>query len=351
MVGLLTSKRGGPIGVDLGSRAIKLLQLSGDRTRVLDAVRHELPPVEGLRPEQQADRLTDALRQARQGREFVGRDAVLCLGGEQLYVQNIRVPKATGDELERIVHAEAEGKLPFSPREAEIRFVEAADVRQGDMTKREVVLLACHQPVLERILSIVVRAGLRPVAVDIEPAAVLRCYSQQFRRDEDKRQRTLLVHLGAASTAVVIAQGNDALFIKYVETSGRTLDEAVAKHLKLAPPEAAALRRQHADRQADRRDEEISRSLAEATRPVVDRLIGELSLCLRYHSVTFRGQPVARVILGGGEATPALAEALGARLDIPCEVGEPLRLLHAAKSVGRQCQWDVAAGLALRNIN
>lgn len=351
MVGFLSSKRCGPIGVDLGSRAIKLLQFNGDRTRVVATVRHELSPVEGLRPEQQADRLTDALRQARQGREFVGRDAVLCLGGEQLFVQNIRVPKSSGEELDRIVRAEAEGKLPFAAREAEIRFVEAADVRQGEMTKREVVLLACHQPILERLLSIVVRAGLRPVAVDIEPAAVLRCYSRQFRRDEDKRQRSLLVHVGASSTAVVIAQGGDALFIKYIETSGRTLDEAVAKHLKLGLTEAAALRRQHADCQADRRDEEISRSLAEAVRPIVDRLIGELSLCLRYHSVTFRGQPVARVILGGGEATSALAETLTARLDIPSEVGEPLRLFQPAKSIGRQCQWDVAAGLALRNTN
>lgn len=351
MVGFHSSKRGGPIGIDLGSRVIKLLQLSGDRSRVVDAVRHELPPVEGLRLEQQADRLTDALRQARQGSEFVGRDAVLCLGGDQLYVQNIRVPKASGDELDRIVRAEAEGKLPFAAREAEIRFLEAADVRQGDVIKREVVLLACHQPILERVLSIVVRAGLRPVAVDIEPAAVLRCYSQQFRRDEDKRQRSLLVHVGASSTAVVIAQGGDALFIKYVETSGRTLDEAVAKHLKLGLTEAAALRRQHADCQADRRDEEVTRSMAEAVRPIVDRLIGELSLCLRYHSVTFRGQPVARVILGGGEATHELAETLTTRLDIPCELGEPWRLFQATKSLGRQCQWDVATGLSLRQVN
>jgi type IV pilus assembly protein PilM len=71
-------------------------------------------------------------------------------------------------------------------------------------------------------------------------------------------------------------------------------------------------------------------------------------MCVRYHSVTFRGQPLSRVVIGGGEAAPTLAEELSARLDLPCELGDPLRSFEMAIQTGRRGQWDLAVGVALR---
>ena len=105
---------------------------------------------------------------------------------------------------------------------------------------------------------------------------------------------------------------------------------------------------QDGDRRADQRDPEITRSIAESVRPVLDRLAKELSLCLRYYSVTFRGQPLSQVVLGGGEASPALVEWVDQRIDLECELGNPLRTYDQAPSSGRDSQWDVVAGLALR---
>ncbi|MHC4181636.1 MAG: hypothetical protein ACYSWU_29445 [Planctomycetota bacterium] len=55
--------------------------------------------------------------------------------------------------------------------------------------------------------------------------------------------------------------------------------------------------------------------------------------------------------MGGGEATSWLVDWLAARLDLPCELGDPLRTFEKAVSPGRIGQWDVAAGLALRELN
>ena len=103
-----------------------------------------------------------ALRRAREGRNFRGREAVICLGAPELFVQNVRLAKVPGAEMERLVRQEAAGRLPFPAAEAEIRFLEAADVRQGETTRREVILLACHKPVVDQLLE---RRGRRgPVA-------------------------------------------------------------------------------------------------------------------------------------------------------------------------------------------
>jgi type IV pilus assembly protein PilM len=159
----------------------------------------------------------------------------------------------------------------------------------------------------------------------------------------------MFVHVGATNTAVVIAHGAEALFVKYIDVGGQQMDEAVAAHLKMDLAGASMLRRHNGDRRADQQDPEIARSVQEGMRPVIERLASELAMCLRYHSVTFRGQPLIRAVVGGGEAAQTLVDQLAPRLDLKCELGDPLRNFELAIQTGRRGQWDIAVGLALRN--
>jgi len=349
MISKLFKRRCSPIGVDIGSRSIKLVQLSADHNQLIDAASG--PRLDdGTQPpgeQAQTDQLTDSLARVLDGRGFRGRDAVICLNQRHLFLQNIRVPKAEGDALERNIQQEAAGRIPFPVSEAEIRYLEAADIRHGDTVMREVILMACHRPVLEQSIELVERAGLRPVAVDVEPAAMVRSHVSQFRRDQDRDIRSMLVQVGHSSTAVAIVQGDEVLFIKYIELGGRNLDEAVAQRLQMQISDASALRRHNGDRRSDRQDPEISRSVAEAIRPLVERLGSELSKCVRYHSVTFRGIPLSRLVLSGGEATQQLLDLLSKRLGLRADLSDPLRVYPTRANSARQGQWDVATGLAL----
>ncbi|MDY0167745.1 MAG: pilus assembly protein PilM [Thermoguttaceae bacterium] len=348
MVSLLTRSRTSPIGVHIGSRSVKLIQFDAAGTSVMDAVRWDFA---GEADQEDDGVLAEAIERAREGRGFRGRRAVFCLGARDLFVQNLRVNQAAGDELRRIVRCEAAGRLPFPSQDAELRFVEAADVRQGGAARREVIVLACHRSVIARLLAVAERCRLNPVAIDVEPGALLRCYAKQYRRDDDQQQQRMFVHIGGAMTAVVIARGTHTMFVKYIDCGGRRLDEAVARYLRMPPADAAALRRHNGDRRVDQRDPEVTRSIAEALRPSLDQLAGELSMCVRYYSVTFRGQPISQVVLSGGEASDTLLEWLGARLGLPCELGNPLRSFSPTAIAGRMGQWDVAAGLALKGMN
>jgi type IV pilus assembly protein PilM len=347
MVTWPTFRRSGPIAVDLGVRAVKLVQMNADRSRIVESVRWDLPLEAPADLEEQAQRWTKAIIEAREGRRFRGNDAVLCLGSRELTLQNVRVIKPPTGDIEPVVMKEVAERNVFPIAETEVRFLETADVRQGDTLRREVIVMGCRRTLLDRYLQVLAEAGLQPVAVDIEPQAILRCYNAQYRRDEDKRARSIVVHVGHSNTAVIIAEGDDILFLKYIELGGKHLDEAVAKHLKMDAHAAWTLRRNNGDRRADQQDPEVVRSVNEALRPVIDRLAGEISLCVRYHSVTFRGQPLARLVLGGGEATQSLVERLAGRIDLKCELGDPFRV-YAEPLPGRRSQWDVAVGLALR---
>jgi type IV pilus assembly protein PilM len=349
MVTWFSKTRSGPIGIDFGARSLKLVQFTADNARLLEAVRWDFEgAADGADQEEQDRRTVEALERVREGRAFRGRDVVLCLGPRELFMQNIRVPRGDAVDVERAVQQEAAGRIPFSIADAEIRFIEAGDVRQGDDVLREVILFACPRDAITRQLDIVQRAGLNPVSVDVEPAALLRAYGQQFRRDEDQHQRVMYVRMGYSHTAVVIAAGQDPLFVKYIDVGGKQMDDAVAKQLRLDAGEAAALRRHNGDRRADQQDPDISRSVAAAIRPTVEKLAKELAMCVRYHSVTFRGTPLARMVLAGGEANQVLSEELAQRLNLTCDLGDPLRDHGSTSQRGRAGQWDVATGLAIR---
>jgi len=352
MISLLPKRRYGPIGVDIGTRSVKLLQLSADGERVLEASRWDLPLVNG--DEKTADdtmsRLADALCQAREGKSFRGKEVVVCLTPPMLFLQNIRVPKTDSQAAHRAVQQEAAKRLPYSIADTDLQYLEAADVRQGDQIMQEVILLACERTQLSGYLGLLDVAGMRPLAVDVEPLALSRTYQRQFRRDEDRRQRAVYLHVGYTRSLVVIGEGDHVLFIKYIDIGGRQFDEAVAKKLGLSLVEASSLRRHNGDRRSDQRDPEVTRTVGEALRPVVDRLNAELSLCIRYHSVTFRGQPLVRLVLGGGESSETLLQHISHRSDLACQAADPLRSSKSGGLPGRTGQWDIAIGLALRNL-
>src|SRR5204862_3417202 len=234
------------------------------------------PADEKAAPVEQADRLTDGIRRGLAEREFRGKEAVCCLSERQIFLQSLRVAKQTGPQLDRLVAQEAAGRVPFGLDEAELRYLEAADIRQGDQTLREVIVFAVQRSVLQQALGVIEHAKLKPVAVDVEPAALVRSYAAQFRRDDDRQARALLVHVGYSRTAALVAQGDELLFVKYIDVGGQQLDLAVGRHLKMDLHEAIALRKHNGDRRADLQDPEVARSVAESIRPVVERLVNEL---------------------------------------------------------------------------
>ena len=91
----------------------------------------------------------------------------------------------------------------------------------------------------------------------------------------------MFTHVGHQRTGVVIAQGDEVLFVKYIELGGKQMDEAVSRHFEMPLQDATVLRRHNGDRRAQNQDQEIARSVAEALRPVFERLAAELSMSRR----------------------------------------------------------------------
>ncbi len=107
-------------------------------------------------------------------------------------------------------------------------------------------------------------------------------------------------------------------------------------------------------------DASTRQAIVDAVSAVAEELTREISLCLRYYTVTFRGKRVRRAFFtGGGTYEYILLDVLKRQLAIEVEVAQPLKgfdmssenLNFDSDRRGLLCEWTVAVGLSLKNWN
>jgi type IV pilus assembly protein PilM len=352
-----------PIGLDLGHDSVKMMQLEriGDRLSVLACARVTLPDDARRDPRERLAAAVDAARTLLKRRgPFSGRRLVAALPRELLQVRNVRVPSTLPDDLSAAVRGELAGGLPFPWDDAVSHCLTAGEVRQGTEPRHEVVLLAAATQEVDHFVEQLRRCGGEITALDAEPLALYRAVDRFVRRQDDRRDVHVLVDVGWERSQVIIGRGWDVQFIKSIDVAGRHFQEAVARKLGVTQEESQSLRRRlnqplETGTPAEANDP-VRQAALDATRSAIEELAQEISLCLRYHAVTFRGQrPTVVKILGGESGDPQLLSVLNRALPIPAQVGRPLysvdtSRMSEAERRGPMSEWALAFGLALKGV-
>jgi type IV pilus assembly protein PilM len=349
-----------PIGVDIGHDSVKMLQVEavGTSLDVTAAAKMPLPASVKNDPESRLPQASELIRQMLRQHPFRGRQIVAALPREIVHTKNLRLPQMPAAELPAVVSFEARNVFPFDTEKARVHFLAAGEVRQGTEVRQEVILMAAKDDDVNALIEHLNRAGTIIQSLDTEACAVYRSLERFIRRKEDENDVNVLVDIGARRSQVVIGRGRDISFIKPIDIGGFHFHDAVSRKLGISLEEAEALRRRLVETgepadPAARRDP-VRQAVFDATRTPMEELGREISLCLRYYSVTFRGHRPTKLRLIGGEACdPQLQTLLNSALVIPVEVGRPLYSVNTSRMKpadrrGAMCEWALALGLSLR---
>jgi type IV pilus assembly protein PilM len=351
-----------PIGVDVGHDSVRMLQVEavGTSLEVTAAARMALPPEAVTDPARRLPLAADLVRQMLRQHPFRGRRIVAALPRDIVQTKNLRLPPMPPEEIPAVVRFEARNVFPFDVAHARVHFLAAGEVRQGAEVRQEVICMAARNDDVNAVVEHLHASGAILESLDVEPCALYRSVERFIRRKEDENDVNVLVDVGARRSQVVIGRGHDLSFIKPIDIGGLHFHEAVARKLGIPVDEARALRRRLAECAADpaaapavRRDP-VRQAVYDATRAPMEELGREIALCLRYYSVTFRGQRPTRLRLLGGEACdPQLQNLLNSALVIPVEIARPLYSVNTSRMrpadrQGTMCEWALALGLSLR---
>jgi type IV pilus assembly protein PilM len=349
---MLLKRSKGLVGLDLGSSAVKLVEL---RERKGEYHLERLG-IEPLSPEAIVDGsimdsslVVDAIHRLNDQTGVKSTNYATSLSGHSVIIKKIQVPAMGEDELAESIQWEAEQYIPFDINDVRLDYVVLGD-GAGERDTMEVLLVAVKRDKVNDYTSVISQTGKSPALVDVDAFAIQNAYEVNY--DLDPLKSVALVNMGAAVTNInVIARGS-TVFWRDISFGGNQFTEALQRELNLSFEQAEALKRGEAQGRHSPAD----------MRQVLDDVSAEMAAEIRktfdfYTTTTAEGSVDELVLSGGCASTPGLEQVLRDRFQVPVERMNPLRRVRF-----RESEFDsawlssiapmlaVAVGLAVRRV-
>ncbi len=369
-----------PIGLDIGHNSIKMIQLQMNEEQISVIAAEKVRIDSSINGDGQKRRsfIISAIRRMLENGKFRRRNVISCLPNDGLKITSLRLADVQSDGIEQTLKKEVAQRFGLDPDEDAMKYVVVGNVHQGDEIKNELILFAADNEIIKSHIEMLEEAGLRPVSIDTIPCALFRSFERSLRRQEDKEHTVVFVDVGNQFTTVVFGRGGEISFVKQIPIGGKRFDEELAAKLGVGISEAEMLREalqmekslsilkpdleeQAVAKNGQKLDASTRQAIVDVVSAVAEELTREISLCLRYYTVTFRGKRVRRAFFSGGGAYEyILLDVLKRQLAVEIEVAQPLKgfdmsserknLNFDSDRRGLLCEWAVAVGLSLKGL-
>ena len=178
----LFSKSDHVIGLDIGSSAVKLLELTREKKettwRLSNFGMVKLPPeaiVDGA--VMNTNVVVDAIRELVARHKIKTKEVCTSVSGHSVIIKRINLPVMTPEELEESIHWEAEQYIPFDIQDVNID-LQILDSEGDEAGQMEVLLVAARKELVNEYVSLIQEAGLNPSIIDVDAFAVDAAYAR-----------------------------------------------------------------------------------------------------------------------------------------------------------------------------
>jgi type IV pilus assembly protein PilM len=240
--------RANPIGVDFGSDCLRLAQVQfvGSGTigehKLFAAASADVPQHIRQNAAARIQFFIETTRELLAQGNFRGREAILALPAASMFIQHLRMSKMSEEETKKALPWEARGKLPIDPSQALMRHLIAGEVYQDQEQKNEVIVMAAAREFIDGLLAAAAKAKLDVIGMNVEPKALVDCFTHVYRRKSDADVTSCYVDIGCVATRVIIARGQQIFFARTIPVGGDHFSRAVAHEKRMSFEEAKLLR-------------------------------------------------------------------------------------------------------------
>lgn len=221
------------VGLDIGANQIKVVEMKrGSGGLEVTALGVAPTPVEAFDNNIIIDpkRLGQAVKELMKSSGVsAGRSVSSVSGQSAVVVRVIEVPQMKPNELAETMKWEVERHVPFSANEV-IMDYQPIDRPEGlaEGQNMEVLLAVAQQDMVDRHVEMLFAAGLKPVAIDVEPLAVSRILLESDSEPRGVGHTVALVNIGASNTDIGIFRDKLLAFPRNMTPAGDHLTNAIA---------------------------------------------------------------------------------------------------------------------------
>lgn len=350
------------LGIDVGAHEVKAAEVRIIEGAPEVVALRRVPSPPGAWTEQvDEDALVEALKQVA-GPHL--KEAITCIGGEQVVARTVRLPRMSEKEMEAAARFEVEKFVPTpvdqlivryvplerpvseealsTPRAAAARAREAQGPPGGQEEGQSVLLLAVPAATVFRYHSIFSRAGLVVTAVDHHAFALWRLFGRATAGT------LALADVGAETSHLVVVRDEEIKFVRLLPIGGSALTRRLMDAYGVELAEAEEMKREAAVGVDGDQGSPGAIGAGDFLIAGLSEIAREIRRSLEF-CASQDGLTVERLVLSGGSSKQrGLAEFLQADLGVTVEVGVPQ--LEFGPGVVFDPAFAVAVGLALREV-
>jgi type IV pilus assembly protein PilM len=333
------------VGLDIGRTAVRAVELRRGRRPVVR--RHGRVPLPvgaveaGLVVDAAA--VTAALRQLWREQKIASRQVRLGVGSGSVLVRPLELDWMPPADLRRALRYQVADLLPVAVDDANLDHVLLGEDEQVDpatgVVRRvvRILLVATARGAVDEMVRCVQAAGLRPVAADLAPLALVRAAvaAQGEPAGSEQASTQAVIDIGADTVSVAVHTGGVPHFVRVSPgVGGDALTRALSEESGLDWPAAEQHKRAAAG------DTALDPALGPVLDAATQRLLGEVRTTLDFHAATDPAHVPTHALLSGGAGhqrgfleqcagvlgLPVQRLDLGASLGLPGDDGYDLAL-------------------------
>ena len=342
------------LGLDIGSTAVKLIELSQAGAGTAHTYQVESCALEPLPPGAIAERkiadprlVGEAIRKAVARSGTRAKAAAVAMPGAAAITKIIALPVSLDDvDMENQIKRDADQYIPYPLDEVDIDFTVLGPA--ATLGEVEVLLAAARHEIANNLIIALDIAGLKTSIIDVEPYALGNACILALGAQAEGRT-IAIADIGANAMRIQVMREDRILFTREQGFAAAQLFEEVQHRYDLTPEEA---RRQVIE-------DDLPETFATEVRdPFAAALAQQIGRALHFFSSSTFSKPADQILLAGGVAgLPGLDRVIGESLRITAYVANPFIHMTLGSKVGVQLlqrqgpALAVAAGLALRRFD
>jgi type IV pilus assembly protein PilM len=342
----LLKKTSNVIGIDIGTGAIKIVEIVWEKNRpILKSFGIRTLPTKIIEDGHiiNSDLVIATLSQLLATTQTSTKYAIVAVGGRRMFARELFFPIMTREELQEAIKWDIEKYIPYAPNSYYFDF---SILGKGDLeTEIKVLLVAAPHEFINDLITVIKRVGLLPRAVDIEPLALYRTFTDA--------ENAMLIDIGELLSQVSVFQKDRPAVIRNIPIGGHHMTEVIMQALHLPLNEAEHLKQSQFDlfNVVLEEHSEVKQQLE----LLLNELIREIRRTAEYYQLQNSAVVIDKIyITGGGSMMNKLVPYLATQLDLPLIIHDPLAKIEIPASFDKihlqqiAPQLGTAIGLSLR---
>lgn len=334
------------MGIDLGSHTVKVLELSGKDSELVNFGTTILPEGADLEDIKKDDLVIATIKKLIEQSNIKKTEVAVCLSSHHVIVKKIEIPAMRKEELSEVIPVEAEQHIPYNLQEVNLDY---QILRKISEDKMEILIAVAKKEVLERYMALFSEAGLRPYVVDVETTALVNAYENFY---PEKAGVVALIDIGASKINIVVSENGIPVFNTEIPSGGNYLTRQIQHRLNINYTQAESFKINGPS------DEALIQPLQEIFTSIIDEWLIKIKKTLEFFETNHLMKIDKLILSGGSSKIKNLVELCSERVQKPVDIFNPFgKLKYPVKKFDLAYleyympQMPIALGLASRKTS